>query len=52
MPSYEFECAECGRIFTVEHRMGDAVKPSCPACRSKDVQQRFSAFYAKTIKKS
>jgi putative FmdB family regulatory protein len=52
MPAYEFECEKCRRVFTVERRMGAVVKPSCPACRSKSVRQLFSAFYAKTIKKS
>ncbi len=52
MPAYEFQCAKCGRVFTIDHPMGAEVKPSCPKCRSKAVQQRFSAFYAKTIKKS
>lgn len=52
MPAYEFECRKCGRVFTVEHRMSAAVKPACPKCGSKAVEQRFSAFYAKTIKKS
>jgi putative FmdB family regulatory protein len=52
MPAYEFACAKCRHVFTVEHRMSAAPRPSCPKCGSKDVEQRFSAFYAKTIKKS
>lgn len=52
MPAYEFECAKCGRVFTIERPMGAATRPSCPKCQSKAVHQRFSAFYAKTIKKS
>jgi putative FmdB family regulatory protein len=52
MPTYEFECEKCRRVFTIERSMGDRAKPCCPTCRSKAVHQRFSAFYAKTIKKS
>jgi putative FmdB family regulatory protein len=52
MPAYEYECDKCGRVFTIERPMGMTGKPSCPKCRSKAVHQRFSAFYAKTIKKS
>ena len=53
MARYEFECEKCRKVFTVERPMGAAVKPmSCPKCRSKAVHQRFSAFYAKTTKKS
>lgn len=52
MPAYEFECEKCGRVFTVERPMGAVAKTSCPKCQSKTVHQRFSAFYAKTIKKS
>lgn len=52
MPAYEYACSTCRHVFTIEHRMSAAVKPSCPKCQSRAVQQRFSAFYAKTIKKS
>ena len=52
MPAYEFQCAKCRRVFTIEHRMSEAARPTCPKCGSKAVQQRFGAFYAKTIKKS
>ena len=52
MPAYEFQCAKCRRVFTIEHRMSEPARPSCPTCGSKAVQQRFGAFYAKTIKKS
>ena len=52
MPAYEFECEKCGRVFVIERSMEARAKPSCQKCRSKAVHQRFSAFYAKTIKKS
>lgn len=54
MPTYEYRCESCGKQFArVEsiavhgHR-----RLSCPKCKSTKVTQVFSAFYAKTVKKS
>jgi len=54
MPSYEYECQECHKRFTVlvsiaEH---EGKRPACPRCRSKKVMQVLTPFYAKTVKKS
>jgi putative FmdB family regulatory protein len=54
MPVYEYQCQGCKHQFTVvlsitEH---DKLKVECPKCKSKKVEQRLSAFYAKTAKKS
>lgn len=54
MPVYEYQCQGCRHQFTVvlsitEH---DKLKVECPKCKSKKVEQRLSAFYAKTAKKS
>ncbi len=54
MPSYEYECEECGEHFTVlvsiaEH---DRKRPFCPKCKSRKVIQVLAPFYAKTVKKS
>jgi putative FmdB family regulatory protein len=54
MPVYEYQCQGCRHQFTVvlsitEH---DKLKVECPKCKSKRVEQRLSAFYAKTAKKS
>jgi putative FmdB family regulatory protein len=54
MPSYEYECQECNKHFTVlvsiaEH---DSKRPACPKCKSKKVTQVLASFYAKTVKKS
>jgi len=54
MPVYEYQCQGCRHQFTVvltitEH---DKLKVECPKCKSKKVEQRLSAFFAKTAKKS
>jgi len=48
MPQYNFFCRACkkefSRILTIsEHEKGGIV---CPHCQSKDVEQRWAAFYA------
>ena len=55
MPEYEFQCAKCGKQFTVEesmqqHEQHRAVK--CPKCGSTKVEPRFSSVFVKTSKKS
>lgn len=54
MPAYEFACEKCGNRFTVTRPMSSvrAKVPPCPKCKSATTRQVFSAFYAKTIKKS
>ncbi len=54
MPQYNFVCGACKKEFSKiltlsEHEKG---KTACPHCRSKDVEQRWAAFYAVTSKKS
>ncbi len=54
MPQYNFFCRACMREFSKiltisEYEKG---KVSCPHCNSKDVEQRWAAFYAVTSKKS
>jgi putative FmdB family regulatory protein len=54
MPTYEYRCRECHRVFDrveslAEH--GDK-KPSCPKCKSKNVEQVLTSFFAKTSHKS
>jgi putative FmdB family regulatory protein len=53
MPQYNFLCAACKREFSKfltlsEHEKGKIV---CPHCKSKNVEQRWAAFYAVTSKK-
>lgn len=54
MPTYEYRCEKCGKRFTrMESISGHGAKrPVCPKCKSRKVEQVFSAFYAKTAKKS
>jgi hypothetical protein len=54
MPQHNFLCRACkkefSRILTLsDHGKGGIVRPHC---KSKDVEQRWAAFYAATSKKS
>ncbi len=54
MPQYEFICNECHEPFLKtlsldEYERGET---KCPKCGSSKVEQRLSAFYAVTSKKS
>jgi putative FmdB family regulatory protein len=54
MPQYNFLCRACNKEFSkiltiAEHEKN---KIACPHCESKDVEQRWAAFYAVTSKKS
>jgi putative FmdB family regulatory protein len=54
MPHYYFSCRACKKEFSkvltlAEYEKGEIV---CPHCKSKDVEQRWAAFYAVTSKKS
>ena len=53
MPVYDYVCHDCHKIFEViltlkEHE----VDAKCPKCGSKNVEQKATAFYAVTGKKS
>ena len=55
MPAYEYKCKNCGKEFTVylSMREFDAhPKIKCPKCESNSVERKFTAFFAKTSKKS
>ena len=54
MPQYNFLCRSCNKEFSkiltiAEYEKGQI---ACPKCGSKDVEQRWAAFYAVTSKKS
>ncbi len=54
MPEYEFFCTACKETFSttltlVEYEKGKIV---CPKCGSRKLNQRVTAFYAITSKKS
>jgi putative FmdB family regulatory protein len=54
MPTYEYQCRECDEIFEQQSRIADHehLHPKCPVCGSKKVEQVFSAFFARTSRKS
>ena len=54
MPHYNFLCRACKREFSKILTLSEQEKGKivCPNCKSKDVEQRWAAFYAVTSKKS
>jgi putative FmdB family regulatory protein len=54
MPTYEYRCDKCGKRFSMVHSISQhgRKRPACPKCKSAKVEQVFSAFFAKTAKKS
>lgn len=54
MPTYDFKCGKCGETFSKVMSVNEKEtrKVKCPACKSVRVKQVYSAFIAKTSKKS
>jgi putative FmdB family regulatory protein len=54
MPTYEYRCERCGETFERRETIAEheTVKPQCPKCGEANVIPVFTAFYAKTSKKS
>jgi len=60
MPTYEYRCMDCGEIWErtehiAEHEevaVHTIAPPHCPHCDSPRVEPAFSAFFAKTTRKS
>jgi putative FmdB family regulatory protein len=54
MPHYEFLCNACKKTFAkiLTIAQHEKEKIACPHCGSRDVEQRWAAFYAVTSKKS
>jgi len=55
MPSFEYICKDCGREFIVFFSLKEyEAKPKviCPHCGGDHVERKFSAFSAKTSRKS
>jgi len=54
MPTYEYQCTNCRKKFSVIQSMTERAtkKVACPACKSKKVKQLISVFNAKTSRKS
>ncbi|PYP14646.1 MAG: FmdB family transcriptional regulator [Gemmatimonadetes bacterium] len=54
MPIYEYRCTKCRRRFSQQQGIAqhDRRRPACPKCKSRAVEQVYSAFFAKTVRKS
>ncbi len=55
MPSYDYECKDCKKRFTVVMSFKEydsKPKIECPDCKKGNVEKKFAAFFAKTDKKS
>jgi putative FmdB family regulatory protein len=54
MPNYEFVCKQCKKAFALVMTLAEYEKGhvACPKCKSRKVEQKFSAFSAVTSKKS
>jgi putative FmdB family regulatory protein len=54
MPTYEYRCKKCDHAFTeiLTIREHDQRKIKCPSCKSSEVEQIISSFYAKTSSKA
>ncbi len=55
MPSYDYECRDCKKTFTVVMSFKEydsKPKIECPGCKKGNVEKKFTAFFAKTNKKS
>jgi putative FmdB family regulatory protein len=54
MPTYEYRCRDCHEVFDRAEPLAEhgAKSPHCPKCRSKNVEQVLTPFFAKTSHKS
>jgi putative FmdB family regulatory protein len=54
MPIYEYRCTKCRRRFSRHEAIEEhgRKRPACPHCKSRAVEQVFSPFFAKTVRKS
>jgi putative FmdB family regulatory protein len=44
MPLYDFSCVKCGRLFTVLVPWREKKDTTCPACGSKELDERWGSF--------
>jgi putative FmdB family regulatory protein len=54
MAIYEYRCAKCRTRFSQQQGIAEhgRRRPACPKCKSRVVEQVFSPFFAKTVRKS
>jgi putative FmdB family regulatory protein len=54
MPTYQYRCEKCGKLFERSEHIAEHADahPPCPDCKSTAVQRVLTAFIAKTSRKS
>jgi putative FmdB family regulatory protein len=55
MPTYEYECLDCSKDFTVFLSLKEyeaMPKIRCPHCGSDNVKRKMTGFFANTSRKS
>jgi len=54
MPTYEYRCTKCRKHFSQQEAIEEhgRKRPACPKCKSRAVERVYSAFFAKTVRKS
>jgi putative FmdB family regulatory protein len=53
MPTYEYRCRDCENVFDRVEPLSEhgASLPKCPKCKSRNVEQVLTSFFAKTSHK-
>jgi len=54
MPIYEYRCTKCHKHFSQQQEIEEHARkrPACPNCKSRAVEQVYTPFFAKTVRKS
>ena len=54
MPTYTYRCVKCGERFERTEHVSEheSLKPMCPKCGGKEIQNIMAPFFAKTSRKS
>jgi putative FmdB family regulatory protein len=54
MPMYEYKCLDCGKeaLLSLSLKDHESRAATCPACKSKRMEQVFTSVMAKTSRKS
>jgi putative FmdB family regulatory protein len=53
VPTYEYRCRDCENVFDRIESLSEhgARAPNCPKCKSRNVEQVLTSFFAKTSHK-
>ena len=53
MPTYEYHCRDCENVFDRVEPLSEhgTRAPKCPKCKSRNVEQVLTSFFAKTSHK-